>query len=254
VNAIHGEGEVTRALINANTMDALREKVNEKDRELQSAQFQLSQLSQNATIINALRPTPIPAYLTCSPFTSYGGNGCGCGCGGGYGNFAADLAVGNATATARNEAGLDFIGQGVNGIRNTLCEQNVNLCNQFSNVINAVNTNGYQTQLGQRDLQMQLSNCCCQTQQSIAAVNNNVSQQFGQLNYNIALGNCDIKNAIHAEGEATRALLQSQYTQGIERKLAEANQQLFVLENFGQYAGKKNCGCGIPATACGCAC
>ena len=58
------------------------EKVNEKDRELQSAQFQLSQLSQNATIINALRPTPIPAYLTCSPFTSYGGNGCGCGCGG----------------------------------------------------------------------------------------------------------------------------------------------------------------------------
>lgn len=82
VNAIHGEGEVTRALINANTMDALREKVNEKDRELQSAQFQLSQLSQNATIINALRPTPIPAYLTCSPFTSYGGNGCGCGCGG----------------------------------------------------------------------------------------------------------------------------------------------------------------------------
>lgn len=82
VNAIHGEGEATRALINANTMDALREKVNEKDRELQSAQFQLSQLSQNATIINALRPTPVPAYLTCSPFTSYGGNNCGCGCSG----------------------------------------------------------------------------------------------------------------------------------------------------------------------------
>lgn len=185
---------------------------------------------------------------------NFGGNGCGCGCGGGYSNFAADLAVGNATATARNEAGLDFIAQGVNGIRTTLCEQNVNLCNQFGNVINAINTNGYQTQLGQRDLQMQLSNCCCQTQQSIAAVNNNISQQFGQLNYNIALGNCDIKNALHAEGEATRALLQSQYTQSIERKLAEANQQLFVLENFGQYAGKKNCGSGIPATACGCAC
>ena len=105
---------------------------------------------------------------------NFGGNGCGCGCGGGYSNFAADLAVGNATATARNEAGLDFIAQGVNGIRTTLCEQNVNLCNQFGNVINAINTNGYQTQLGQRDLQMQLSNCCCQTQQNIAALNANL--------------------------------------------------------------------------------
>jgi hypothetical protein len=75
VNAIHGEGEVTRALINANTMDALREKVNEKDRELQSAQFQLSQLSQNATIINALRPIPVPAYTVQSPYVTYG---CGC--------------------------------------------------------------------------------------------------------------------------------------------------------------------------------
>lgn len=81
VNAIHGEGEATRALINANTMDALREKVSEKDREIQSAQFQLSQLSQNATIINALRPTPIPAYITCSPYQTAGYGQCGIGFG-----------------------------------------------------------------------------------------------------------------------------------------------------------------------------
>lgn len=90
VNAIHGEGEATRALINANTMDALREKMNEKDRELQSAQFQLSQLSQNAAIIGALRPTPIPAYITCSPYTTV--NNCGCGCGG-YGSFGNNWAA-----------------------------------------------------------------------------------------------------------------------------------------------------------------
>ena len=90
VNAIHGDGEATRALINANTMDALREKMNEKDRELQSAQFQLSQLSQNAAIIGALRPTPIPAYITCSPYTPV--NNCGCGCGG-YGGFGNNWAA-----------------------------------------------------------------------------------------------------------------------------------------------------------------
>lgn len=182
-----------------------------------------------------------------------GGNGCGCCCGNGYNNFAADLAVGNATATARNEAGLEFIGQNVNGIRNSLCDLNVNLCSQFGTVNSNITQAAYQNQLGQRDLQMQISNCCCETQQSIAAVNNNVSQQFGQLNYNIALGNCDIKNAIHAEGEATRALLQSQYTQSLERKLAESKQENFVLRNFGQYAGKSPCGCNT-APACGGCC
>lgn len=58
--------------------------------ELQSAQFQLSQLSQTSTIIDQLMPVARPAYLTCSPYaaafglgTGYGYNnnaGCGCGC------------------------------------------------------------------------------------------------------------------------------------------------------------------------------
>lgn len=52
--------------------------------ELQSAQFQLSQLSQTDNIVNRLMPTPKPAYLTCSPYAAafgFGPNfngGCGC--------------------------------------------------------------------------------------------------------------------------------------------------------------------------------
>ena len=56
--------------------------------ELQSAQFQLSQLSQTSNIVNQLMPVAKPAYLTCSPyaaafgFNTFGyGNNCGCGCG-----------------------------------------------------------------------------------------------------------------------------------------------------------------------------
>lgn len=187
-----------------------------------------------------------------------GGNGCGCNsccCNSGIGVLGADLAVSNATATARNEAGLDFIAQNVNGIRNSLYDLSGNLCSQFSTVNANIANAGYQNQLGQRDLQAQIANCCCQTQQSIASVNNNISQQFGQLNYNYAIGNCDLKNAIHAEGEATRALIQSQYTASMERKLAEAKQENFVLRNFGQFAGKSpSCGCSTPAAACACAC
>jgi hypothetical protein len=57
--------------------------------ELQSAQFQLSQLSQTDNIINRLMPVAKPAYLTCSPYASafglnnnygYGFNNTGCGC------------------------------------------------------------------------------------------------------------------------------------------------------------------------------
>lgn len=74
--AIHAEGEQTRALINSNTMQALRDKITEKDQELQTANFQLSQQAQNATLISALRPFPQPAYITCSPYTTQNGYGC----------------------------------------------------------------------------------------------------------------------------------------------------------------------------------
>lgn len=78
--AIHAEGEATRALINANTMQELRDRLADRDRELMTANFQLSQQAQSASIIDALQPTPRPAYLTCSPYFSYGPSCGGCGC------------------------------------------------------------------------------------------------------------------------------------------------------------------------------
>lgn len=52
--------------------------INNLRTELQSAQFQISQLSQTSNIVNSIRPTPIPAYITCSPYQSQM-FGCGCG-------------------------------------------------------------------------------------------------------------------------------------------------------------------------------
>lgn len=51
----------------------------------QNQALQLSQQAQNATLIGTLRPTPIPAYITCSPYEAasygygYGRGNCGCG-------------------------------------------------------------------------------------------------------------------------------------------------------------------------------
>ena len=79
VNAIKADGDATRALMTQNAMQSLRD-------QLQTANFQLSQQAQNATLINAIRPTPVPAYVTCSPYelNMYASgcyrnvNGCGC--------------------------------------------------------------------------------------------------------------------------------------------------------------------------------
>ena len=63
--AIHAEGEATRALIQQNEMQTLRDKVSE----LQLAQ---SQCAQNAYLTGTLRPYPVPAYPVCG---SCGWNG-----------------------------------------------------------------------------------------------------------------------------------------------------------------------------------
>jgi hypothetical protein len=63
VNAIRQDGEATRALINANTMQDLRDRLEAKDRELMTAQFQISQQAQTSSIVDQVKPCAIPAYV-----------------------------------------------------------------------------------------------------------------------------------------------------------------------------------------------
>ena len=79
ITAIHAEGEATRAQMTQNTIQALRDKLNDKDRDIQTRDFQLSQLAQNSYLVNTLNPAPIPAYTVQNPKCSY--NPCGCACG-----------------------------------------------------------------------------------------------------------------------------------------------------------------------------
>lgn len=58
---------------NANNTQKILDKMCENEinslrTELQSAQLQISQLSQSQNLINQLKPSPIPAYITCSPY------------------------------------------------------------------------------------------------------------------------------------------------------------------------------------------
>lgn len=79
--------DITNA-INGSTQQILGFLTQEKISALQSENAALTaQLSQNAqtqTLINTLRPCPVPSYQVCSPFESVYGAGrqgnCGCGC------------------------------------------------------------------------------------------------------------------------------------------------------------------------------
>lgn len=74
-DVIDAQNAGTQRIVDLITQD----KIQSLQTELQSAQLQLSNQAQTNNIINALRPTAVPAYLTCSPYQSMMGySGCGC--------------------------------------------------------------------------------------------------------------------------------------------------------------------------------
>ena len=65
--------------LNSDKMDSLMA-------ENQALRLSASQAKQNQYLIDQLRPCPVPAFITCNPYSSiygtgYNNNGCGCGCG-----------------------------------------------------------------------------------------------------------------------------------------------------------------------------
>lgn len=78
--AVLADGNATRQLMQENTIQELRDKLADRDRDLQTAYWQISQVNQTKNIVDTVRPTPKPAYLTCSPYFAYNMNGFSGGC------------------------------------------------------------------------------------------------------------------------------------------------------------------------------
>ena len=77
-NTTRAEGAATRALITQQEMQNLRDKLEEKDREILTLNLFAAQQAQTQNLIAALRPFPTPAYITGLPYTN-SANTCGCG-------------------------------------------------------------------------------------------------------------------------------------------------------------------------------
>lgn len=143
----------------------------------------------------------------------------------------------------------------LDGISNGICDlgyANANLINNvrfdgmqgFNSVNQGINSLGYQMQ-----------QCCCENLRA-----------NDSLKYENAQNTCAIVNAIHADGEATRALMQANTVQELRDKLQERDntisnlvQNSTLLNSVGRfvlnppcYQGYNGYGCNTGYYGCGC--
>lgn len=148
----------------------------------------------------------------------------------------------------------------LDGISNGICD----LGYANANLINNVRFDGMQgfnsVNQGIANLGYEQQNCCCTTNRNIDS-----------LKYENAQNTCAIVNAIHADGEATRALMQANTVQELRDKLQERDNTIsnlvqnstllnsvgrFVLNppcfqgynGYGYNTGYYGCGCNTGVT------
>lgn len=104
-----------------------------------------------------------------------------------------------ATAASQQEI---LFGQQFGQLNDRLNNIGNGICDSTFALNNAIATEG-------RNLSAQLAQCCCDNRLATA----NLSAQMNQ-------NTCDIVNAIHAEGESTRALIQTNEIQALRDKVS----------------------------------
>lgn len=124
-----------------------------------------------------------------------------------------------------------------NGLSDGFYAQNTTMLNGFANITAAVNAAAAAQ-----------AQCCCETQRAIDSVK-----------YEAAQNTCAITNAIHAEGEATRAAIAAQENAWLRDQLSQArcansdyNQTQYILSQLGRYYTNPPCyGNCSPCNPCG---
>lgn len=140
-----------------------------------------------------------------------------------------------ATAASQQEI---LFGQQFGQLNDRLTNIGNGICDSTFVLNNAITNEG-------RAMQTQLANCCCENRLAIA----NLS---AQMNTNT----CDVVNAIHAEGEATRQLIQANEIQTLRDKVSslEMDNRMYGVvrypNGYTYNAGASPfCGCN---SGCGC--
>lgn len=83
----------------------------------------------------------------------------------------------------------------------------------------------YDTELGIANLGSQMQNCCCETQKEILQSRYDSALAMQGLQAQLSNCCCDLKTAIHAEGEATRSLIQENTIQDLRDRLSASQRE-----------------------------
>ena len=132
----------------------------------------------------------------------------------------------------RETAGIaDSVNLGFSNLNSTICNaayENAGLINGLSNTVQqGFNAQTIATLQGQNALQTQIAGCCCDAQQTMSAINNNISSQGCDTRYALQSMTRDI---ITNQNDNARAVLDKLTAQEIAAKDAQItalNQQLF---------------------------
>ena len=125
---------------------------------------------------------------------------------GGYGGNSGGAADNYVLASdfAQIDRKLDTISNGIcdstfalnNTMTNGFAATQQTLCQGFSGINQAINTNGYETRLGINGLEASLANCCCDLRQQIADCCCTTQRGIDGINYNMAMNTNNIQQTL----------------------------------------------------------
>lgn len=111
-------------------------------------------------------------------------------------------------------------------IKRDIFNTNQNVSNTACQTQRDVLESRYTTQLGLQQVQASQQQCCCDTQKEILQSRYDSALQAQNIQAQLQNCCCDLKTAIHAEGEATRGLIQNNMIQDLRDRLAERDRDL----------------------------
>lgn len=165
----------------------------------------------------------------------------------GYGNYGNGGGVTDgyvlASDFAQIDRKLDTISNGIcdstfalnNTMTNGFAAAQQTLCQGFSGINQAINTNGYETRLGINNLNASLANCCCDIRQQISDCCCQTQRGIDGINYNMAMNTNSIQQTLCNN---TRDLIENQnanyralHDEIVANRMEDKNAQIAAQQN-----------------------
>ena len=136
---------------------------------------------------------------------------------------------GNGWGNRNNEVDIDtrFLERDIfntnQNVSNTACQTQRDVLSTGASTQRDILENRYTNQLGVQSIISSQKDCCCETNRNIDSVRYDNLLNVKDVQAQLANCCCDLKNAIHAEGEATRNQMQQDKIEQLREQVNTSN-------------------------------